>query len=93
MSTYKVSVKGRKPERLFENHFNCSHNLSVNPKTGEYFFNESWESSIFTNRKQYKGAFNPDIKSYNSRTKEFKKHTTWQGKDFWPTIDKNGKIY
>ncbi len=93
MSTYKVSVKGGTPERLFENYFNWPHNLSVNPKTGEYFFNESWESSIFTNRKQYKGAFNPDIKSYNSRTKEFKKHTTWQGKDFWPTIDKNGKIY
>ncbi len=93
MSTYKVSVNGGTPERLFENYFNWPHNLVVNPKTKEYIFNESWESSIFTNRKRYKGAFNPDLKSYNPATKEFKKLTTWIGKDFWPTIDKNGKIY
>jgi len=93
MSTYKVSVNGGTPERLFENYFNWPHNLTVNPKTGEYIFNESWESSIFTNRKRYKGAFNPDLKSYNPKTKVFKKLTTWEGKDFWPTIDKNGKIY
>ena len=93
MSTYKVSVNGGTPERLFKNYFNWPHNLIVNPKTKEYIFNESWESSIFTNRKRYKGAFNPDLKSYNPETKEFKKLTTWIGKDFWPTIDKNGKIY
>jgi len=93
MSTYKVSIYGGTPERLFENYFNWPHNLVINPITEEYLFNETWESSIFTNRKRYKGAFNPDIKSYNPNTKEFKKLTTWKGKDFWPTIDKNGKIY
>ena len=93
MSTYKVSIYGGTPERLFENYFNWPHNLVINPITEEYLFNETWESSIFTNRKRYKGAFNPDIKSYNPNTKEFKKLTTWKGKDFWTTIDKNGKIY
>ncbi len=93
MSTYKVSINGGTPERLFENYFNWPHNLVVNPKTGEYLFNESWESSYFTNRKRYKGAFNPDIKSYNPETGEFKKLTDWIGKDMWPTVDKSGKIY
>lgn len=93
MSTYKVSVDGGTPERLFENYFNWPHNLVVNPKTGEYLFNDSWESSIFTNRKRYKGAFNPDIKSYNPKTGEFKKLTTWEGKDMWPTVDASGNIY
>lgn len=93
MSTYMVSIEGGTPERLFENYFNWPHNLVVNPVTGEYLFNESWESSIFTNRKRYKGAFNPDIKSYNPKTGEFKKLTDWIGKDMWPTVDRAGKIY
>ncbi|MGA7838213.1 MAG: hypothetical protein WB996_09615, partial [Ignavibacteriaceae bacterium] len=93
MSTYKVSIDGATPERLFENYFSWPHNLVVNPKTGEYLFNESWESSIFTNRKRYKGAFNPDIKSYNPKTGEFKKLTDWIGKDMWPTVDRSGNIY
>lgn len=93
MSTYKVSINGGTPDRLFENYFNWPHNLVVNPKTGNYLFNESWESSYFTNRKRYKGAFNPDIKSYNPKTGEFKKLTDWIGKDMWPTVDQNGNIY
>ncbi|MGA8263855.1 MAG: S41 family peptidase [Ignavibacteriaceae bacterium] len=93
MSTYKVSINGGTPQRLFENYFNWPHNFVVNPVTGDYLFNESWESSNFTNRKRYKGAFNPDIKSYNPKTGEFKKLTTWEGKDMWPTVDKSGKIY
>jgi tricorn protease len=93
MSTYKVSIDGGTPKRLFENYFNWPHNFVVNPATGDYLFNESWESSIFTNRKRYKGAFNPDIKSYNPKTGEFKKLTSWEGKDMWPTVDENGKVY
>ena len=93
MSTYKVSIDGGTPKRLFENYFNWPHNFAVNPATGDYLFNESWESSIFTNRKRYKGAFNPDIKSYNPKTGEFKKLTSWEGKDMWPTADENGKVY
>jgi tricorn protease len=57
------------------------------------FFNDTWESSNQVARKRYRGPFNPDIQSYNVKTKEYKKHTDWEGKDFGTTIDKNGNIY
>lgn len=92
-SGYKVAISGNTPVRLFENYFNNVHNVVSHPKTDEIFFNESWESKMFTHRKRYKGAYNPDIKSYNPKTKEFKKYTDYIGKDMWATIDKNGNIY
>lgn len=93
MTTYTVSINGGTAVRLFDNYFNWPHNLSINPKTGEYIFTDSWESSFFSMRKKYKGAFNPDIKSFNPKTNEYKLLTTYIGKDLWPTVDKNGKIY
>jgi tricorn protease len=90
---YKVAVDGSTPSRLFENFFNNVHNVVIHPKTGEIFFNESWESKNFTHRKRYKGAYNPDIKSYHPKTKELKQYTSYNGKDMWATIDKNGTIY
>lgn len=92
-SGYKVPVSGGTPIRLFENYFNNVHNVVSHPKTDEIFFNESWESKNFTNRKRYKGAYNPDIKSYNPKTKAFKEYTDYIGKDMWATVDKNGVIY
>ncbi|HOI29208.1 MAG TPA: S41 family peptidase [Melioribacteraceae bacterium] len=92
-TTYKVSVGGGTPVRLFENYFTWAHNISEHPKTGEIFFNDTWESSNFANRKRYKGDFNPDIKSYNPQNGEYKIHTTYIGKDMWPTIDMDGNIY
>ena len=92
-STYEISVFGETPKRLFPHFFNRIHNVVQHPKDGSFFFNESWESSYFTDRKRYKGDFNPDIKSYNPKTKVFKKHTTYNGKDFWTTLDKNGGLY
>ncbi|MDQ7816641.1 MAG: S41 family peptidase [Melioribacteraceae bacterium] len=92
-TTYKVPIHGGTPVRLFENYFGWSHNLIEHPKSGDLFFNDSWESSIFANRKRYKGDFNPDIKSYNPQTDEYKIHTTYIGKDMWPTIDKDGNLY
>lgn len=76
-SGYKVPVSGGTPIRLFENYFNNVHNVVSHPKTDEIFFNESWESKNFTNRKRYKGAYNPDIKSYNPKTKAFKEYTDY----------------
>ncbi|MGA7719839.1 MAG: S41 family peptidase [Ignavibacteriaceae bacterium] len=93
MTTFKVSINGGTPVRLFDNYFNRPHNLSVNPKTGAYIFTDSWESSIFAMRKRYKGAFNPDIKSFNPKTGEYKLLTAYSGKDLWPTVDINGNIY
>lgn len=92
-TTYKVSRKGKTPVRIFNHFFNTVHNVSEHPKTNEIYFNESWESNGFAHRKRYKGDFNPDIKSYDLRTKEFKKHTTYRGKDFGATIDQNGTVY
>src|SRR5690554_608590 len=92
-SGYKVPVSRGTPNRLFENYFNNVHNVVSHPKTNEIFFNESWESKNFTSRKRYKGAYNPDIKSYNPQTKEFKEYTDYNGKDMWTTIDENGVIY
>ncbi len=92
-SVYKISIDGGTPERLFDQFFNWPHNFVVHPKTGEYIFNESWESSTFVNRKRYKGAFNPDLKSFDSQTGEYKELTSYNGKDMLPTFDKNGNLY
>jgi tricorn protease len=69
------------------------HGLFEHPSSGEIFFNDTWESSNQVTRKRYKGPFNPDIQSYNIKTKQYKKYTDWEGKDFGTTIDKNGNIY
>jgi tricorn protease len=91
-SGHKVSVNGGTPVRLFDHYFITSHNLAEAPN-GELFLSETSESKGQAYRKRYKGAYNPDIQSYNSATKEFKKYTSYDGKDMWPTIDRNGKVY
>ncbi len=91
---FKVSADGGTPERVFGNYFfQFDHNLVEHPTSGEIFFNDTWESSNQVQRKRYKGPFNPDIQSYNLKTKQHKKYTDWQGKDFAATFDKNGNIY
>lgn len=90
---YKVPVTGGNAIRLFNNYFNTVHNLFEHPKTGEIFFNDTWESKTFAQRKRYKGDFNPDIQSYNPKTKEYKQYTDYRGKDFWATADRDGNVY
>lgn len=92
-TVFKVSVDGGTPVRIFENYFNTPHHLVEHPITGEYIFTDSWESLRFANRKRYRGDHRPDLLSYNLKTGEFKKLTDYEGKDFWPSIDKNGNIY
>ncbi|MBS1528004.1 MAG: PD40 domain-containing protein, partial [Bacteroidetes bacterium] len=92
-SEYKVSIDGGTPKRLFGNYFNTIHGVVEHPTSGELFFSDTWESYLFANRKRYKGAYNPDIQSYNPKTKAYKQYTTWIGKDFWTTIDEKGNIY
>ncbi len=92
-STYSVPVSGGTPKRLFSHYHNTIHNYVEHPGNGEVYFNESWESFIFPQRKKYKGPFNPDIKSYHTRTGEYRKLTDWEGKDFWPMIDRNGNLF
>ncbi len=92
-STYKVSVNGGTPQRIFNHYFHTVHNLFEHPNSGELFFNEGWESKTFIQRKRYKGAFNPDIQSYNPQTKKYRKYTQYKGKDLWATLDRQGNIY
>ena len=92
-SEYKIGIDGGTPTRLFGNFFNTIHGVVEHPSTGELFFSDTWESNFFSNRKHYKGAYNPDIQSYNPKTKEYKQYTNWIGKDFWTTIDQKGNIY
>ncbi len=92
-TTFKISVEGGTPERLFANYFNWPHNLIEDPKEDAVYFNTSWESYRFPFRKRYVGPFNPDIQYYNKKTGEYKKLTTYEGKDLWPTIDRNGNLY
>jgi tricorn protease len=93
MTNFTVNINGGTPKRTFDHYFNTVHNVVQHPKTKDIYFNESWESSRFAHRKRYKGDYNPDIKSYNEKTKKFTKHTTYRGKDFGATIDKAGNVY
>jgi Tol biopolymer transport system component/C-terminal processing protease CtpA/Prc len=94
ISGYTIGINGGTPKRLFGDYFFLyDHGLFEHPSSGEIFFNDTWESSNQVARKRYKGPFNPDIQSYNIKTKAYKKYTDWIGKDFGTTIDKNGNIY
>ncbi|HLX90240.1 MAG TPA: S41 family peptidase [Puia sp.] len=94
ISGYKVSIEGGTPQRVFGNYFFLyDHNLFEHPSSGEIFFNDTWESSSQVQRKHYKGPFNPDIQSYNLKTKKYKRYTDYIGKDFGATLDRNGNIY
>jgi tricorn protease len=94
ISSYQVGINGGTPKRVFgEFYFQYDHLPMPHPTTGEIFLNDTWESSNQIQRKRYKGPFNPDIQSYNVKTKKYKKYTTWEGKDFGVTIDKNGRTY
>jgi tricorn protease len=93
ISAFEINSKGGTPTRLFGHYHNTVHNLVEHPTSGEFYFNESWESFIFPQRKRYVGSFNPDIKSYNPKTDTYSEHTEWIGKDFSPTIDQKGKVY
>lgn len=91
---YKVALAGGTPVRVFGDYFfSYDHNLWEHPASKEIFFTDSWESNSQAYRKRYKGAFAPDIQSYNPETKAFKKYTDYNGKDFSHSIDKNGNVY
>lgn len=93
-SGYTVAINGGTPKRLFGDHFfMLDHGLFEHPRTGDIYFNDTWESSSQAARKRYKGPFNPEIQSYNIKTKTYTKHTNWEGKDFAVSIDKSGNIY
>lgn len=93
ITNFTISIYGETPKRKFPHYFNTVHNVVQHPITKDYYFNESWESFRFSNRKRYKGDYNPDIKSYNISSQKYTKHTNFRGKDFGSTIDKKGTVY
>ena len=92
-TTYRVNVGGGTPEMMFPGYFNTVVNLVENPKSGDYLFNESMESISFPTRKRYVGDHNPNIKSWNPRSKSYSELTDYIGKDTWPMVDSKGNLY
>lgn len=92
-SVYQVELEGGTPKRLFEHYFNIPHHVAENPINGAFVFTESWESLQFAHRKRYRGAHRPDLLSYNPATDEFLNLTDFEGKDLWPSFDRQGKLY
>lgn len=92
-TTYKLAVTGGTPQLMFDGYFNTIVNLVENPATGEFLFNESMESISFPTRKRYVGDHNPNIKSWNPKSKTYTELTDYIGKDQWPMADKAGNIY
>ncbi|MEO7309338.1 MAG: S41 family peptidase [Chitinophagaceae bacterium] len=93
-AAYTVGINGGTPTRLFNDYFfSFDHNIASHPTSGELFFNDTWESSNQAQRKRYKGPFNPDIQSYNPVTKQYKRYTDWEGKDFGAMLDSKGNLY
>lgn len=92
-TSFRVSIDGGTPERMFDNYFNTVVNLVQNPKTGEYLFNESTESINFPTRKRYVGDNNSEIRCWNPSKRVYRDLTAYEGKDAWPMVDRSGKIY
>lgn len=90
--SFKTTIEGKTPEKLFNNYFNYTNGLVETP-AGEYLFTSSSESAHQVQRKRYKGENNPDILGYNPKNNSFKQYTNYEGKDFNPSVDKNGIIY
>ncbi|MHC5200987.1 S41 family peptidase [Myroides sp. LJL119] len=91
-ASYKVDKDGSTPVALFDNYFNNTNALVETPNQNFLFTNSS-ESANQIARKRYKGENNPDIHQYNPETQEFETLTNYDGKDFSPTVDRNGNIY
>ena len=93
---YSVPATGGTPVRLFsDNYFDQAHNvIEIAGGNGqEWYFTTSWESQMFSHRKRYRGENDPDIEYYNRNTGEYKRLTEWEGKDLWPSVDRNGKLW
>lgn len=90
--SFKTTIEGKTPQKLFNNYFNNTNGLAETP-AGEYLFTNSSESANQVHRKRYKGENNPEILGYNPKNNFFRQYTSYEGKDFNPSVDKNGIIY
>lgn len=90
--SFKTTIEGKTPQRLFNNYFNNTSGIVETPM-GEYLFTNSPEAFNQTHRKHYKGENNPDILGYTPKNNSFRQYTNYEGKDFNPSVDKDGVIY
>jgi tricorn protease len=90
--SFKTTIEGETPQKLFNNYFNNTSGIVETP-TGEYLFTNSSEAVNQAHRKRYKGENNPEILGYNPKNNSFRQYTNYEGKDFNPSVDKNGVIY
>jgi tricorn protease len=91
-SSWSVLAEGGTPKRVFSHYHLTDHNIAVRPD-GSYLFNTSWESKNQAHRKGYRGAFAPQIESYNPITDTYTAMTTHSGKDMWPSVDRTNRVY
>jgi tricorn protease len=91
-SSWSVSAKGGTPARVFSHYHLTDHNIAVRPD-GSYLFNSSWESKNQAHRKRYRGSFAPQIESYNPQTDTYSELTSHNGKNMWPSVDRNNAVY
>ncbi len=92
-TTYRVSINGGTPQRLFSGFFNTVTHLVENPADGVFYFNESNEAFVYPLRKGYKGANSPNIQAWNPARQQQTSLTDNNGKDLWPSVDRNGTLY
>lgn len=92
-SAYTVSLQGDTPKPLFQHYYNTVSGTVAHPNNERLYFNDSWEAYSAAFRKRYKGAFNPDIKSYHPEKGDLQQHTEYEGKDFWLSFDRSGQLY
>lgn len=93
VSSYTIPLEGGTPVRLFGHYFNIPHDLVYHPDGKEVFFTDTWESNNQVQRKRYKGAFNPDIRKFDLEKDTFSSLTDWEGKDLWPSMTAQGRLY
>jgi len=91
-SSWNVAATGGTPSRVFSHYHLTDHNIAVRPD-GSFLFNSSWESKNQAHRKRYRGAFAPQIESYDPDTDEYLMLTSHEGKDMWPSVDRNNVVY
>lgn len=88
--SYAISAQGGTAKALFKNYFNITNQLIEHPNGG-YIFTTGMESTGQLSRKRYKGPNNPEIYYLNNNTLE--NLSQYEGKDLYPSVDKNGIIY
>ncbi|HLS70965.1 MAG TPA: hypothetical protein VK027_04830, partial [Chitinophagaceae bacterium] len=88
--SYAISAQGGTAKALFKNYFNITNQLIEHPNGG-YIFTTGMESTSQLSRKRYKGPNNPEIYYLNNNALE--NLSQYEGKDLYPSVDKNGIIY